>query len=140
MARIRTREGERLITAVDFVSISVADQQRAKRFYTEVLGFELLSDQPMGGPDDSDGPRWIEVRPPGAATRVVLFEQPDATGGFGPCVFDTDDIVKTARDIQSAGGTIIEEPARAPWGGWWARFSDSEGNEFGMNQRILAPS
>ncbi|UPK73752.1 VOC family protein [Nocardioidaceae bacterium SCSIO 66511] len=126
-----------MITAVDFVTVNVADQERAKRFYTEVLGFELLSDQPMGGPDDEDGPRWIEVRPPGAFTRVVLFHNVDGTGAFGPCVFNTDDIVQTASDIKAAGGTVIEEPAEAAWGGWWARFADSEGNEFGMNQRSL---
>lgn len=63
-----------MITSVDFVSIDVSDQQRAKRFYTEVLGFEELTDVPMGDPD---GPRWIEVRPPGAQTRVVLYHNPD---------------------------------------------------------------
>ncbi|MGH3358144.1 MAG: VOC family protein [Nocardioidaceae bacterium] len=126
-----------MITHVDFVSINVADQERAKTFYTDVLGFELLSDQPMNGPDDTDGPRWIEVRPPGAFTRIVLFDNADAAGGFGPCVFNTDDIVRTARDISAAGGTIIEEPSEAAWGGWWGRFGDSEGNEFGMNQRSL---
>ncbi|UYM05828.1 VOC family protein [Solicola gregarius] len=129
-----------MITQVDFVSINVADQERAKRFYTEVLGFELLSDQPMGGPDDADGPRWIEVCPPGAFTRVVLFADADAAGAFGPCVFNTDDILATARDIEAAGGTVVEQPTEAPWGGWWGRFEDSEGNEFGMNQRSLASS
>ena len=129
-----------MITQVDFVSINVSDQQRAKRFYIEVLGFELLSDQPMGGPQEPDGPRWIEVRPPGAFTRVVLFENADAAGAFGPCVFNTDDIVQTAKDIESAGGTVVEQPSEAPWGGWWARFADSEGNEFGMNQRSAVSS
>ncbi|MDN5852797.1 MAG: VOC family protein [Actinomycetia bacterium] len=129
-----------MITAVDFVSINVADQERAKRFYTDVLGFELLSDQPMGGPSEPDGPRWIEVRPPGAFTRVVLFENKDAAGSFGSCVFNTDDIVQTAADIEAAGGTIVEAPTEAPWGGWWGRFADSEGNEFGMNQRSAASS
>lgn len=129
-----------MITNVDFVSINVADQERAKKFYTEVLGFELLSDQPMNGPGDPDGPRWIEVRPPGASTRVVLFHNADAAGGFGPCVFNTDDIVRTASDIEAAGGTIVEQPSEAPWGGWWGRFGDSEGNEFGMNQRSLSGS
>lgn len=129
-----------MITEVDFVSINVADQERARKFYTEVLGFELLSDRPMNGPDDADGPRWIEVRPPGAFTRIVLFDDADAAGGFAPCVFNTDDIVRTAGDIEAAGGTIVERPSEAPWGGWWGRFGDSEGNEFGMNQRSLGPS
>jgi predicted enzyme related to lactoylglutathione lyase len=121
-----------VITSVDFVSIDVADQERAKRFYIEVLGFEELRDVPMGDPD---GPRWIEVRPRHAHTKVVLFHNPDGAGKFGPCVFDTDDIVQTAKDIQAAGGEILEQPAMAPWGSWWGRFRDCEGNELGMSQR-----
>jgi len=121
-----------MITNVDFVSIDVGDQQRAKAFYTDVLGFEEVTDVPMGDPD---GPRWIVLRPPGADTTVVLFHNPDGAGGFGPCVFDTDDIVATAKDIEAAGGEILEQPALAPWGSWWARFRDSEGNQIGMGQR-----
>lgn len=121
-----------MITSVDFVSIDVADQQRAKHFYTRVLGFEELSDIPMGDPD---GPRWIELRPPGARTRVVLFHNPGGTGKFAACVFDTDEIVQTAKEIEAAGGEILEQPQLAPWGSWWGRFRDSEGNEIGLSQR-----
>jgi catechol 2,3-dioxygenase-like lactoylglutathione lyase family enzyme len=35
---------ETVIDAVAFVSISVADQDRAKKFYTDQLGFELVLD------------------------------------------------------------------------------------------------
>ena len=38
-----------MISAVDFVSVNVADQERAKRFYTEVLGLELLTRRTDGG-------------------------------------------------------------------------------------------
>jgi predicted enzyme related to lactoylglutathione lyase len=121
-----------VIDAVAFVSINVADQDRAKKFYTEKLGFELKLDVAMG---DSDGPRWIEVRPPGARTRVVLFHDPEGTGSMGSCVFDTDDINATAADLKSKGVEILEEPRLAEWGSWWARFRDSEGNEFGLGQQ-----
>jgi lactoylglutathione lyase len=121
-----------MIDAVAFVSINVADQDRAKKFYTEKLGFELMLDVPMG---DAGGPRWIEVRPPGARTRVVLFHDPEGTGSMGACVFDTDDINATAADLKSKGVEILEEPRLAEWGTWWARFRDSEGNEFGFGQQ-----
>jgi lactoylglutathione lyase len=123
---------ELVIDAVAFVSISVADQDRAKKFYTEQLGFELALDVPMG---DLDGPRWIEVRPPGARTRIVLYDDPEGAGSFGPCVFDTDDINATAADLKAKGVEILEEPRVAEWGSWWARFRDSEGNEFGLGQQ-----
>jgi lactoylglutathione lyase len=121
-----------MIDAVAFVSINVEDQDRAKKFYTEKLGFELMLDVPMG---DVGGPRWIEVRPPGARTRVVLFHDPEGTGSMGGCVFDTDDINATAADLKSKGVEILEEPRLAEWGTWWARFRDSEGNEFGFGQQ-----
>lgn len=58
-----------MITAVDFISVNVADQERAKRFYTDRLGLELVTDVPMGEPG---GAKWIELRPPGARTKIVL--------------------------------------------------------------------
>ncbi len=44
-----------MITTVDFISVNVADQERAKRFYTDVFGLELLLDVPMPEPDDGIG-------------------------------------------------------------------------------------
>jgi lactoylglutathione lyase len=122
-----------VITAVNFVSINVADQDRAKRFYTEKLGFEEVMDVPMGGPDAPEGPRWIALRPPGAQTEVVLYLDPDKVGGFGPCVFDTDDIQMTAKAFEEAGVEVVKQPTEEFWG-WWAEFKDSEGNQFGMGQ------
>lgn len=55
------------ISQVGVVMVPVSDQDRAIEFYTEKLGFELRGDTPYG-----DGDRWVEVAPPGAATRVAL--------------------------------------------------------------------
>lgn len=120
-----------MISAVDFVSVNVADQERAKRFYTDVLGMELLLDVPMGEPD---GAKWVEVRPPGSATKLVLFHAPDAVGGTVPFVFMADDIVSTCADLAAGGVRIVDQPAIAPWGSWWALIEDSEGNAIGLSQ------
>jgi predicted enzyme related to lactoylglutathione lyase len=122
-----------MISAVDFVSINVADQERAKRFYTDVLGLELLLDVPMGEPD---GAKWVEVRPPGSQTKLILFHAPGAAGGMAPFVFDTDDIVATCADLAAKGVEIVDAPAVAPWGSWWAQIKDSEGNSIGLNQAV----
>jgi predicted enzyme related to lactoylglutathione lyase len=122
-----------MISAVDFVSVNVADQERAKRFYTEVLGLELLLDVPMGEPD---GAKWVEVRPPGSQTKLILFHAPAAAGGMAPFVFDTDDIVATCSDLAAKGVEIVDSPAIAPWGSWWAQIKDSEGNSIGLNQIV----
>jgi lactoylglutathione lyase len=120
-----------VITAVDFVTVNVADQERAKRFYTDVLGFELLTDVPMGEPD---GSKWIEVRPPGTQTKLVLFHAPNETGAMAPFVLITDDIATTCGQLKSAGVEIVDEAAIAPWGSWWAQIKDSEGNSLGLTQ------
>lgn len=49
--------------------------------------------------------------------------------------FTTDNLVETCADLEAKGVRILEQPEVAPWGAWWARISDSEGNEIGMGQR-----
>jgi predicted enzyme related to lactoylglutathione lyase len=120
-----------VITQVSFVTVNVTDQQRARQFYTDVLGFELLTDQPMGDPD---GPRWIEVAPKGAQTRVVLFQADQPSPGIAPCVFTSDDIEATHTELTAKGVEFTIEPKLEAWGSWWAQFKDSEGNEFGLGQ------
>src|SRR5215471_15715067 len=57
--------------AVDFelelVWIPVSDVDRAKRFYLEQVGFDLLVDTPVGLP----GQRIVQVTPPGSACSIV---------------------------------------------------------------------
>ena len=49
------------INKVQLLSVPVSDQDRARDFYVDVLGLELLADTEMG-PDM----RWVMVSPPGA--------------------------------------------------------------------------
>jgi catechol 2,3-dioxygenase-like lactoylglutathione lyase family enzyme len=61
-----------MIRGVKLTSIPVTDQDRALAFYTEKLGFRLLTDQPY-----NDKQRWIELGISGTDTRVVLFRFDD---------------------------------------------------------------
>ena len=45
-----------MIKAIKFVSVPVSDQQRALDFYTQTLGFRVITDQPF-----DDNQRWIEL-------------------------------------------------------------------------------
>ncbi len=49
------------------VSVPVRDQEQAKDFYVDTLGFELLVDNSW-----REGMRWIEVAPEGSATSLML--------------------------------------------------------------------
>ena len=48
-----------MIKQIKFVSIPVADQNRALDFYTDKLGFTIITDQPF-----DEKQRWIELRIP----------------------------------------------------------------------------
>jgi predicted enzyme related to lactoylglutathione lyase len=123
-----------VITGARFVNIYVADQDRALAFYTQKLGFDVLTDAPMG--EEMGGGRWIAVGPKGAQTHFVLYTPPgleDRVGGLSNVVFASDDIRATAEDLESKGVEFTQEPSEQPWG-WWAQFRDSEGNEFGLTQ------
>jgi catechol 2,3-dioxygenase-like lactoylglutathione lyase family enzyme len=50
-----------MIRGVKFVSIPVADQDRALAFYTDVLGFRLLTDQPFN--ESNAGWNWALLAP-----------------------------------------------------------------------------
>lgn len=53
---------------------------------------------------------------------------------FTPYVLNTDDLVETCKELEAKGVEVVEQPAVAEWGGWWARIKDSEGNVIGMSQ------
>jgi catechol 2,3-dioxygenase-like lactoylglutathione lyase family enzyme len=56
-----------VIGRVQVVSVPVSDQDRAKSFYTDTLGFELRAENVFG-----DGMRWIEVAPQDSTTSLTL--------------------------------------------------------------------
>ena len=60
------------ITHIQLFSVPVTDQDRARTFYVDRLGLDLISDRPMG----PDG-RWVQVGPKGAQTSITLVS------GFG---------------------------------------------------------
>jgi len=121
-----------MIKGVKLVNIPVTDQQKALEFYTEKLGFRVLTDQPF---DDSQ--RWIELKIPGGGdTRVVLFT-PDAhkswIGGFLNITFSTDDVNKTYEQYRARGVEFTAPPTKQEWGSY-ALFKDLDGNQFCLSQ------
>ena len=52
---------------VTVVSVPVSDQDRAKAFYVDTLGFQLIRDD-----DSVPGIRWVQVSPQSGATALTL--------------------------------------------------------------------
>jgi predicted enzyme related to lactoylglutathione lyase len=116
-----------MINCIKLISIPVQDQARALDFYTDKLGFTIITDQPMG-----KSQRWIELRIPKAETRVSLFTPPgheSRVGTFTGISFDCDDVQATYTQLSARGVPFDEPPKKEPWG-VFAKFKDSEGNSF----------
>jgi predicted enzyme related to lactoylglutathione lyase len=117
----------RMIKAVKFASVPVKNQDKALAFYTEKLGFGILTDQPMG-----EGMRWIELKIPGAQTGIVLFTPPgheDRIGTFTGLSFHCDDVEKTHAELVAKGVEFVQPPKKESWG-TSAIFKDPDGNAF----------
>ena len=116
-----------MIKAIKFASVPVLDQDRALAFYTEKLGFRIVTDQPF-----DERQRWIELTLPKAQTHLVLFT-PDGhearIGGFTNIAFVADDVEATCRLLRSRGVEFVQEPRKADWG-TAAIFKDADGSQF----------
>lgn len=121
-----------MIKRIKFLGIPVQDQDRAFRFYTEKLGFRVLTDQEF-----SDKQRWIELSIPGAETGVVLFTpegQEDRIGTFVNTSWEVDDLARTHDELLARGVEFVKPPKKEPWG-TFAIMKDSEGNQIVLSSR-----
>jgi catechol 2,3-dioxygenase-like lactoylglutathione lyase family enzyme len=122
-----------MIRGIKFVGIPVKDQARALVFYTEKLGFKVVTDQEMG----PGGQRWIELRIPGADTGVTLFTpegHEDRIGTFQSISFWSDDVEATYEVLRSRGVVFLEPPKKEKWG-TSVILEDSEGNKVHLGSR-----
>ncbi|MCY4061733.1 MAG: VOC family protein [Chloroflexi bacterium] len=60
---------------IGLTSVFVDDQDKALKFYTEKLGFELKRDIPLGNPE---GDRWLTLVSPEGAHGVELLLEPSS--------------------------------------------------------------
>jgi catechol 2,3-dioxygenase-like lactoylglutathione lyase family enzyme len=124
-----------MIGGVSKVVVEVEDQERAKRFWTETLGFELVQDTPYGEE------RWLEVRPPDQAVVVVLDirkgERPtprDPSLPTSNVFFYAEDLLKAHRELVPRGVEFPVPPTEQSFG-WWSVFEDPDGNRFALAPR-----
>jgi catechol 2,3-dioxygenase-like lactoylglutathione lyase family enzyme len=117
------------ITHLSIVSVPVVDQQVAKTFYTETLGFTVVRDIVEGSQ------RWVELAPNGKAPTITLVTWfPEMTPGrLQGLVFDTDDIAQASEDLKMRGVGIL--PIESDPFGQYARFNDPDGNGLVLRQR-----
>lgn len=117
------------IERIAIISLPVADQQVAKAFYTQVLGFTVVRDNPF-----EQGQRWIELAPQNSGTSITLVtwfpHMPP--GSLHGLVLVTDDLAE-AHATLTARGLEISPIETAPWG-QYALFKDPDGNGWVLQQ------
>ncbi len=103
---------------IGLTSIFVDDQEKAVRFYTEVLGFQLKHDVPLGEH------RWLTVVSPEQPDGVEIVLEPDAHPAVRPftealvadgipfTAFSVDDVQAEVDRLKGLGVTFTQEPLR----------------------------
>jgi predicted enzyme related to lactoylglutathione lyase len=125
-----------MITGISQIILPVEDQERAKQFWTTVMGFEVRTDAPYG--DE----RWIEVAPPEGGPLLVLSPRPAGEPRHevpddlphSPVFFTCDDIERTHRELSERGVRFPAPPTKMDFG-WWALFEDPDGTRYALGQR-----
>jgi predicted enzyme related to lactoylglutathione lyase len=120
-----------MITHLKFAGVSCRDQALQLKFWTEKMGFKVVTDQPLGAQ------RWIELSIHNSETRLVLFTpegQEDRVGTFFNGSFACDDVEATYRQLSERGVEFRGPPEKQPWG-TFAMFKDPEGTEYVLASR-----
>ncbi len=115
------------------VCLLVKDLNESMRFYQDILGLELNSQ------DDGFADFKIE------GTSLAIFQKDKAvsmlpedymkSGGGAVLAFQVDDVEKTCDDLKVKGVNIVEGPKTTSWGQTVAYFLDPDGNIWEVSKR-----
>jgi catechol 2,3-dioxygenase-like lactoylglutathione lyase family enzyme len=126
-----------MITNVSLVTVYCLDQDQARDFYVDVLGFQPHTDTTLG-----EGFRWVTVNHPSQPELEVTLMtpgpplDPDAAdfvrrqlgkGQLGGLGLRVDDCRKTYEELAAKGVEFLQEPAERPYG-TEAVMRDNSGN------------
>ena len=134
-----------MLQRLSHATVYVVDQDRAKDFYVNKLGFEVRTDQTMGPF------RWLTVSPKGQPglemilmkiTSGPMLDEASADqlrklverGAFGCGVFETADVRKDYEELSKKGVRFKGPPEERPYGTETVMQDDS-GNWFSVVQR-----
>ena len=126
-----------MITNVSLMTLYVTDQDAARDFYVDKLGFEPRTDVSMG-----DGFRWVTIGHPTQPELEITLMVPGppldpemaeavnralAKGSMGGFGLSTDDCQKTYEELSAQGVEFPQPPAKRPYG-VEAVMRDNSGN------------
>jgi catechol 2,3-dioxygenase-like lactoylglutathione lyase family enzyme len=115
-----------MITNISLVTVYCPDQDKARDFYVDILGFEARTDITMG-----EGFRWVTVVHPSQPELEVTLMTPGPPldeeaaafirrqlekGQMGGLGLRVDDCRKTFSELSAKGVTFLQEPSERPYG------------------------
>jgi catechol 2,3-dioxygenase-like lactoylglutathione lyase family enzyme len=124
---------------LSLVAIVVREYDPAIEFFTGTLGFDLVEDSPSLTNDGREK-RWVVVRPPGAATGLLLAradgdDQAAVVGtqfaGRVGLFLHVEDFEATYQRLAAAGVEFTRPPCTEPYGRV-AVFLDIAGNKWDL--------
>ncbi|MEZ5093992.1 VOC family protein [Nocardioides sp.] len=110
------------------------DGDRARGFYGEVFGWQLMAMPEMGYTIVMTGPTDPEQGPTEAGfVNGGMFERSDQFPGKGPnIVIDVASIDEALRKVEEAGGAVVTPRMQVGDMGFTGYFTDTEGNLMGL--------
>ena len=119
---------------LELVIVPVSDLDRAKAFYVDTVGFDLIVDHSAG-----EDFRVIQVNPPGSKCAIALMKNPEAAGSLQGLHLVVSDIDAARENLAQNGvgvsdlfhfedGTQVAgpDPLRADYGTFLS-FTDPDG-------------
>jgi catechol-2,3-dioxygenase len=113
------------------VAVVVSDKQKAKKWYTETLGLDLIMEQD----------HWVTVGRKGKGGMLHLCQMneldpkfPMEPGNSGIMIMLEGDMMKIYEALKARGVKFTHPPEKKPWG-WECMIVDPDGNE-----HLLMPS
>ncbi|MBS4203455.1 VOC family protein [Lederbergia citrea] len=122
-----------MISKVGQIMLYVNNQDEAKEFWTEKVGFSVISEE-----DNGQGMRWIEIAPTKEAeTSIILQDKefiakmsPELNLGTPSLMFSSEDLDNLYSDLSNKNVTVGEIVNMPP--GRVFNFADSENNYFAV--------
>ena len=105
---------------------TVSDQEAARAFYVDRLGWEVRGDLRFGPEGEH---RWLEVAPAGSVARLALNPPMGGTPGGAAIGVEVDDVLAEHARLTAVGGIDLDpEPMQMPGAPLMFGLRDPDGN------------
>jgi lactoylglutathione lyase len=119
-----------MINKIGKITVYVQDQEQAKDFWLNKMGFVLKLEQPMG-----PNATWLEVGPSeDEFTTIVLYsksamEQHKPSAVAHPSILFSTNEIESSYEKMKENGVEVDDMLRMPFGTMFT-FRDQDGNEY----------